>query len=94
MTKLYELLTDLATNPQKQAAFAQSPSAVMDAAGLTEVEQAIVKSGERAKIMAAFADELPVLSIAHREPDPDPSPDPDSSPDSDPCPDSNPSPEI
>ncbi|MCL1472346.1 hypothetical protein [Argonema antarcticum] len=89
MSKLYELLTDLATNPHKQAAFAQSPTAVMDAAGLTEVERAIVKSGERAKIIAAFADELPVLSIAFREPDPDPSPDPDPTPDS--GPDSEPS---
>ena len=84
LSKLFNFLTDVAANPQRQVAFAQSPTAVMDAAGLTQADRAILEGRQTGKIAAAFADELPVLSIAHREPDPDPSPDPDPTPDPEP----------
>lgn len=84
MTKLLEFLTDLAANPRKQSAFAQTPTAVIEAAGLTEAERAVLESRNSTRVAAAFADELVPVAIAFREPDPDPSPDPDPLPDPDP----------
>ena len=79
MNQLYNFLTDVAVNPQQQAAFLANPDAVMSMAGLAEEEQAILNSGERTQISLAFPNEFALCASAFREPDPDPSPDSDSS---------------
>jgi hypothetical protein len=78
MSQLYNFLTNVAANPQRQAAFLYDPGTVMAMAGLTEEDQSILQSGDRSQIVAAFANELPWCASIFREPDPDPSPDPDS----------------
>lgn len=86
MSKLLHFLIDLATDPQKQIAFASIPEAVMDAAQLGEADKLALKSKDKAKIAAPFADEC--LQIFCMDPVPDPMPDPDppepDSPDSEP----------
>lgn len=90
MSKLLDFLTDLATNPQKQKAFGQTPVALMDAAGLSEADKAALSSGDKTKIAAPFADEFPHLAYGAIDPAPDPLPDPDPSPPAEPRPDSEP----
>jgi len=77
MSQLYNFLTDVAANPQRQAAFLYDPGAVMAMAGLTEENQSILQSGDRSQIVSAFPNELSQFGSIFREPDPDPSPDPD-----------------
>jgi hypothetical protein len=77
MNKLIHFLTDLAANPKKQQAFLEHPERMMAAAGLSEVEQIIIQSGDKAKITAACADEFTPLAYTFGDPGPDPSPDPD-----------------
>ncbi|MFB2919720.1 hypothetical protein [Aerosakkonema funiforme] len=82
MDKLFYFLTDLATNPRQQQAFAKDPDSVMDAAGLSEWERALVKNRNSAQITANFADPSfqAALSIVDPAPDPLPDPDPPSEP--------------
>ena len=77
MSNLYNFLTDLATNPAQQMAFTQNPQAVMQQAGLTEIDQAILKSNNQAEVTAVYADELDEPSFCMVDPNPDPMPDPD-----------------
>ena len=88
MSKLLDFLTDLATNPQKQKAFGQTPAALMDAAGLSEADKAALSSGDKTKISAL--DEFCQLAYSAIDPAPDPLPDPDPSPPAEPRPDSEP----
>lgn len=80
MSKLFELLTDLALNPKKQGAFIDNPSSVMDELGLSEVEHTAMISKEPTKIAALFPDEQVPLALTYFDPGPDPLPDPDPSP--------------
>ena len=82
MSDLFDFLTNLATNPRGQEAFTRDPQAVMEAAGLAETDQAVLKSGDRATVAEFFADEDFEPSFIAREPNPDPSPDPDADSDS------------
>ena len=77
MSSLFHFLTDLATEPQKQAAFTQNPETVMKLAGLSEADKAILRSAEKDLISAAFTNELTVLATGCIDPGPDPLPDPD-----------------
>ncbi len=77
MSNLFSFLTDLAVNPKRQETFVKSPYAVMDAAGLSESEQAMLKSGNSVKVVATFADELFQAANFTADPNPDPLPDPD-----------------
>ena len=90
MSKLLHFLTDLAINPQKQEAFAKFPNAVMDTAGLADVDKTALKSRDRTKVAAPFADEFPQIACGTFDPVPDPLPDPDPSPPP-PPPEQNPS---
>lgn len=83
MSNLFHFLTDLATNPQQQEAFAKKPDAVMAAVGLSQSDQAMLKSGKNAQIAVNLADELFPSAFCLVDPSPDPSPDPDPLPDSD-----------
>ena len=85
MSNLFHFLTDLATNPRQQAAFARAPEAMMRAAGLAEADRAVLKAGDRVKVAAVYADELPELAFCMVDPNPDPMPDPDPPPDSGPA---------
>ncbi len=88
MSKLFDLLTDLALDPKKQSVFINNPSSVMDKVGLSEAEQTAMISKEPAKIAALFADEQVPLALSMGDPGPDPLPDPDPfpMPDPEPCP--------
>ena len=77
MSNVLNFLTDLAVNPTNQQAFSQAPTAVMEAAGLSQSDQAILKSGHNASVAAAFADELSEPGFIYGDPGPDPRPDPD-----------------
>ncbi|NEO17318.1 MULTISPECIES: hypothetical protein [unclassified Moorena] len=89
MSKLFDLLTDLALDPKKQSVFINNPSSVMDKVGLSEAEQTAMSSKEAGNIAALFADKQVPLAITAFDPGPDPLPDPDPSPIPDP--DSSPS---
>ncbi len=96
MSKLLDLLTDLALDLNKQSAFLNNPSSLMDEVGLSETEQTAIMSGENAKIATLFAEERVPLALTVIDPGPDPLPDPDPfppSPPQDPNPDSKPKPE-
>ena len=69
MSKLLEVLTDLATNPNK------NPSDLMDEANLSEVERDVIMSREAAKIAALFAQEEAPSAVGFADPSPDPEPD-------------------
>jgi hypothetical protein len=91
MSKLFDLLTDLALDPKKQSVFINNPSSLMNEVGLSEAEQTALASKDSAKIAAFFADEQVSLAVTTSDPGPDPLPDPDPfppSPPSDPQPDS------
>ena len=75
MSKLLEVLTDLAINPNK------NPSDLMDEANLSEVERDVIMSREAAKIAAIFAQEEAPSALAFADPTPDPLPDDDPEPD-------------
>jgi hypothetical protein len=92
MSKLFDLLTDLALDTKKQSVFLNNPSFLMNEVGLSEAEQTAIASKEFAKIAAFFADEQISLAITTSDPGPDPLPDPDPfppSPPPDPQPDSD-----
>jgi hypothetical protein len=80
LSKLLQVLTDLATNPYK------NPSDLMDEANLSEAERDVIMSREAAKIAAIFAGEeaSSALTFADPTPDPEPDPDPEPEPDSEP----------
>ena len=86
MSKLFQVLTDLAIDPNKQTALANNPNALMDEANLSEAERILMMSGDAAKIAAVFAqEEAPsALGFADPSPDPEPDPDPEPEPDSEP----------
>ena len=77
MVNLFHFLTDLAIEPRKQVAFAQNADLIMEVAGLTGADKAVIKSAEKDKISAVFANEFTVLAVGCLEPGPDPLPDPD-----------------
>lgn len=77
MSKLLQVLTDLAINPNK------NPSDLMDEANLSEAERDVIMSREAAKIAALFHDELTPSAINFADPNPDPDPDPDPEPEPD-----------
>ena len=77
LSNLLNFLTGLVTDTQKQRAFANDSEAVMDAAGLSEVDKIALKSGDRVQIDSLFTEELPQISCSFFEPNPDPLPDPD-----------------
>jgi hypothetical protein len=77
MSNLFSFLTDLAVNPKQQLAFANTPNTVMKVAGLSESEQAMLKSGNSVHVVATFADELFQAANFVADPSPDPLPDPD-----------------
>jgi len=77
MSNLLNFLTDLAVNPTGQEIFTQNPVAAMEAAGLSQSDQAIITSGNRGTVAAAFADDLPNPGFIYGDPGPDPRPDPD-----------------
>ena len=83
MSNLLHFLTNLAINPREQEAFAKYPDAVMDKAGLSKSDRAMLKSGDGAQIAVTFADKLFQYAFFITDPNPDPFPDPDP-PDSDP----------
>jgi hypothetical protein len=70
-------LTDLATDTRKQTAFAYNPEMVMELAGLSEADKAILKSSDANQISAAFTTKQTVLAVGCIEPGPDPLPDED-----------------
>ncbi|NEO81539.1 hypothetical protein [Moorena sp. SIO4G3] len=86
MSKLFDLLTDLALDPKKQSVFINNPSSVMDKVGLSEAEQTAMISKEPAKIAGLFADKQVPLALTMGDPGPDPLPDPDPFPMPDPEP--------
>ena len=77
MSKLFDLLTDLALDSKKQSAFINNSTILMEEVGLSEVEQTAIISKESAKVAALFADERIPLAISAADPGPDPLPDPD-----------------
>lgn len=84
MNKVLDFLTDLATNPQQQFAFANAPEATLGQAGLTEMEKQLLQSADKDRISTAFIGEFNILAVACVDPveDPLPDPDPPSDPDS------------
>ncbi|NEQ84224.1 MAG: hypothetical protein F6K26_29835 [Moorea sp. SIO2I5] len=86
MSKLFDLLTDLALDPKKQSVFINNPSSVMDEVGLSEAEQTAIISKEPAEIAGLFADEQVPIALTMMDPGPDPLPDPDPFPMPDPDP--------
>ena len=77
MSKVVQLLTDLALDLQKQNTFICEPNSLMNEMGLSEAEQSAIMSQESAKISALFANEQIPLAISMGDPGPDPLPDPD-----------------
>ena len=84
MSELLNFLTDFAVDPQSQVAFAENPEGVIEAANLSKVNEATLKSGDKTKITEAFVDELQTNDLAAivgsciiGDPGPDPTPDPD-----------------
>ncbi len=88
MSKLVNFLTQLAIDPQQQILFESDPNAIIEKAGLTEVEKQAVLKGVREDISDLVAGDLP---LTHRhavagncfmaDPGPDPDTDPDPWPD-------------
>jgi len=80
MSKLFDLLTDLALDTKKQTIFINNPTTLMEEVGLSQTEQTAITSKESAKVAALFTDERTPLAITMGDPGPDPLPDPDPSP--------------
>jgi len=76
MSKLLEFFTDLATDPQKQLAFASNPQAIIKDANLSVEARALVLNRNGAKIASSMK-ECPQLAIFFTDPGPDPDPDSD-----------------
>lgn len=74
MSKLFDFLTDLATNPKQQQAFVEDPILVMDVLDLSESEKMAIATGN---IAALFKDDFFQSAISVTDPSPDPLPDPD-----------------
>ncbi len=58
MSKLLQILADLATDPLKAEKFKSNPDAIMDFYGLNERERELLQSGDRGKIASALGDEI------------------------------------
>lgn len=84
MSNLFDFLTDLAANPQKQLVFSKQPDTLMEVAGLSDADKVLLKSREKDQISTALGNELAVLAFSCVDPGEDPLPDPDppSEPDS------------
>ena len=54
-TSLIDFLTNLANDPSTMNKFRQDPDATMQAAGLSQQDQAVIKSKDPAQIRAAIA---------------------------------------
>jgi len=80
MSKLFDLLTDLALDPKKQNIFINNPTTLIEEVGLSQTEQSAITSKETAKVAALFTGEQAPLAISMADPGPDPLPDPDPSP--------------
>ena len=80
MNKLANFLTDLAINPKQQLAFAKEPDAVMNTAGLSKMEQLMLKRGNFVQISTAIGNESFPYAQFFADPNPDPWPDPDPPP--------------
>jgi len=88
MTRLFDFMLNLATDPRQQALLSADPTALIEAANLAEADKAALKSSDSAKVTAALLGELEtkdlkaVLGAATlTDPGPDPEPDPDPIPD-------------
>ncbi|NEP63357.1 MAG: hypothetical protein F6K31_41730 [Symploca sp. SIO2G7] len=79
MSNLLHFLTELVLEPQKQETFIKFPDAVMNAAGLSEVDKVLLKSADKTRIAAPFTGKFPQMFFLG-EPNPDPLPDPDPMP--------------
>jgi len=77
LNALLEFLTAVGTNPDQQLAFTNTPEKTMKLAGLTDLEQQGVQSGDAKQISALFAKEQTILAVACIDPVDDPLPDPD-----------------
>ena len=77
MSKLLDLLTDLALDSKKQSVFINNPNILIEEVGLSKAEQTAIASGEGTKITALFANEQIPLAVTTSDPGPDPLPDPD-----------------
>lgn len=77
MNALLEFLTEVGTNPHQQLAFANAPKNTMKLAGLTDLEQQRVRSGDAKQISDLFTQEQTILAVACIDPVDDPLPDPD-----------------
>lgn len=56
--KLVHFLADLVKSPTMQEMLRRDPDAVMDAAGLSDEEKEVLKSGDKQKIAAVVADQV------------------------------------
>jgi len=91
MNNLLHFLTGLAVEPKQQEMFAKSPTALIEAAGLSEASRAKLSTGDRAGVTTLFAEQLETHELVAvmgsavlTEPGPDPIPDPDPEPIPDP----------
>lgn len=90
MTDLFQFLTDLAIDPDKQVLFEEDPTAVIDAAALSEADKAVLNSRDRATVITALGRDLATEELVAvmggcylTDPGPDPEPDPDPVPEDD-----------
>lgn len=77
MSKLLNLLTDLALDSKKQSVFINNPNILIEEVGLSKAEQTAIASREGTQIAALFTDEDTTLAVTTSDPGPDPLPDPD-----------------
>lgn len=77
MNALLEFLTAVGTNPDQQLAFTNTPEKTMKFAGLTDLEQQRVQSGDAKQISALFTQEQTIFAVVCLDPVDDPLPDPD-----------------
>jgi hypothetical protein len=57
--KVIQFLTELSQNPEMREAFKNDPDACMDAAGLSNEEKDVLKSGDPDKIRSHLGDDAP-----------------------------------
>jgi hypothetical protein len=88
MTRLFNFMLNLATDPHQQALLSADPTVLIDTADLAEADKAALNSRDRAKVTAALLGELETKDLmavlgaaALTDPGPDPEPDPDPVPD-------------
>jgi hypothetical protein len=77
MSQLLDFLTGLATDSRQQAVFFNNSDNLINKAGLSKEETIWVKTGNKEKISATFADDFTVLAAGCMDPGDDPLPDPD-----------------